>query len=277
MLLFHGLSSSPLELQFVARGLNRAGFTVKAPVLTGYTFGSFGGATTTARSWVAAALKELDQMLGECDSVAIGGLCLGAVLALRLASLRSDRLSALLCLSTALHYDGWANPWYTRLLPLARYTPFARRISIREREPFGLKDERMRAWVARQMVAAGESDAGAAALSVAELLKARDLIALARGSLADITAPTLLIHAREDECATPRSSYEVADRISASRIRLALLTDSYHMVSIDREKDAVLAEILQFLSHGSEKSPADRSAEPVKVHALFPNRKHIEP
>lgn len=277
VLLFHGLSSSPLELQFIARGLNRAGFTVKVPVLDGYTYGTFGSSvTTTAHSWVASALKELDHMLAECESVAIGGLCLGSALALRVAGLRSDRLSTLLCLSTALDYDGWGNPWYTHLLPLARYVPFAKRISIKEREPFGLKDIRMRAWVARQMREAGESDAGAATLSVAELLKARDLIAMARNSLTEVTVPTLLIHAKEDECATPRSSYEIAGRINASRIRVTLLADSYHMISIDREKEHVLSEMLQFLSVSDERNLAVSSKERVKVLSLFANRKDTE-
>jgi hypothetical protein len=30
---------------------------------------------------------------------------------------------------------------------------------------------------------------------------------------------------------------------------VVLLSDSYHMISIDREKDRVLAEMLAFLSH----------------------------
>lgn len=161
-------------------------------------------------------------------------------------------------------------------LPLARYVPFAKRISIKEREPFGLKDIRMRAWVARQMREAGESDAGAATLSVAELLKARDLIAMARNSLAEVTVPTLLIHAKEDECATPRSSYEIAGRINASRIRVTLLADSYHMISIDREKEHVLSEMLQFLSVSDERNLAVSSKERVKVLSLFANRKDTE-
>ncbi|MGC4061336.1 MAG: hypothetical protein QM749_11035 [Aquabacterium sp.] len=177
VLLFHGLSSSPLELQFIARGLHRAGFTVKVPVMEGYTYGTFGTQHTPAHAWVHSALKAFDEMRGECETVSIGGLCLGSALALRVAGLRPGELASLLCLSVSLHYDGWGNPWFTRLLPLARYLPFARRIAIKEREPFGLKDERMRAWIARQMKEAGESDAGASTLRVAELLKARDLIA----------------------------------------------------------------------------------------------------
>lgn len=272
-MLFHGLSSSPLELQFVARGLQRAGFTVKVPVLEGYTYGTFGRAPIrSAQTWVASALQELDTMRAECETVAVGGLCLGSVLALRVAGLRADQLTSLLCLSTALDYDGWGNPWYTPLLPLARVLPFAKRISVKEREPFGLKDARMRAWVARQMRELGESDAGAASLQVADLLKARDLIRLARSSLGEITTPTLLIHAREDECATPRSSYEIAGKVNTARTRVVLLNDSYHMISIDREKETVLSEMVQFLSHSDERDQVDVEPNRVKVLSLFADR-----
>ncbi len=277
VLLFHGLSSSPLELQFIARGIQRAGYTVRVPVIEGYTYGLGKSQTKTAAHWMASALKELDQMLRDCESVSIGGLCLGAVMALRVAGLRSDRLVSVLALSTALHYDGWGNPWFTPLLPLARYTPFARRIKVQEREPFGLKDERMRAWVARQMRQAGESDAGASALRVDDLLKARDLIALARSSLSDITAPLLLLHAKEDECATPRSSFEVASRAQANRIRVVLLSDCYHMISIDREKERVLTEMRQFLSHSEEEARHHGPSERVNVLSLFDNRRGPRP
>jgi carboxylesterase len=269
VLLFHGLSSSPLELQFIARGIQRAGYTVHVPVIEGYTHGLTSSQPRHVGQWLASALKELDQLLAQCETVSVGGLCLGAVMALRVAALRSDRLAGVLALSTALHYDGWGNPWFTRLLPLARYTPFARRIKIKERAPFGLKDERMRAWVARQMKEAGNSDAGACALRVGDLLKARDLIALARGSLSDITAPVLLIHAKDDECATPRSAFEVASQVQASRIRCVLLHDCYHMISIDREKERVLSEMVQFLSHSERGAHAQSLPERATVRSLF--------
>ena len=277
IVLFHGLSSSPLELQFIARGLQRAGHSVYVPVIEGYTNGLSQGGPKSVAFWIAGALKELDGALAECDTVSIGGLCLGAVLALRVAALRSDQLTSVMALSTALHYDGWGNPWYTPLLPLARYVPLAHRIKIKERHPYGIKDERMRAWVARQMKELGESDAGASALRVIDLLKARELIALTRASLHDITTSVLLIHAKEDECAQPRSAYEVASRVRASIIRCIVLNDSYHMISIDREKERVLSEMLQFLSHGDGRSEAGAFGRRSPIVSLFNPRNGTRP
>ena len=255
VLLLHGLSSGPQELQFLARGLHRAGYTVRVPVIEGYSYGSFGQRgvdhthdhTHHHTYWAAQALAEFDAMRARFDSLAVGGLCIGAVLALRVAALRSPMVSALLALSTTLHYDGWATPWTRRLLPLARGVPLVGRIAVREGPPFGLKDERMRAWVATQMREAGNSDAGGATLRVRDLLQAHSLMADARRRLPDITAPTLLLHAREDDAASPRSAFEVAQRVSSTQVRCVLLGDSYHMISIDREKHRVLAEMRDFL------------------------------
>ncbi|NDG38951.1 MAG: carboxylesterase [Betaproteobacteria bacterium] len=247
VLLFHGLSSSPQELQFVARGLHRAGYTVSVPVIEGYSFGGADQVLGTHRQWADAALAEFDALRQRCASVAVGGLCIGAVLALQVAALRAAQVDAVLALSTTMHYDGWANPWYRRLLPLAAWVPWVGRFGVRESAPYGVKDERLRGWIANQMRDSGNSDAGAAVLKVQDLLEASRLIANLRRRLADITSPTLLLHAREDDAAAPRSAFEVALRVNAQRVRCVLLADSYHMISIDREKHKVLAEMLDFL------------------------------
>lgn len=248
VLLFHGLSSGPLELQFVARGLHRAGYSVRACVIANYTYGLASGQNNNAAAWERAALAEFDAFAAQFDTVSVGGLCIGAVLALRLAALRAGRIHAVLALSTTLHFDGWANPWYTPLLQLGRVLPFTQRIAVREGEPFGLKDERMRGWIKRQMQASGNSNAGAASLRVGDLLKASDLIRSTVATLPQVTAATLLIHAREDDCASPRSAFEVASRVKSACTEVILLSDSYHMISIDQEKDKVITHLVRFLA-----------------------------
>jgi carboxylesterase len=262
VMLFHGLSSGPQELQYLARGLHRAGYTVRVPVIEGYSFGLPSTQAVRAERWQAAALAEFDAFRADCESAAVGGLCIGAVLALRIAALRSGLLSAVIGLSTTLHYDGWATPWYRRLLPLSRIVPFSGRIGVAEKPPFGVKDERMRGWIERQMADSGLSQAGASVLRVRDLMQARRLIAQARRALPDITAPTLLIHAREDDAASVRSAFEAASRVGAKSVRCVLLSDSYHMISIDREKQRVLNEMIDFLEgeHDTRKREGDAGA-----------------
>lgn len=247
VLLFHGLSSSPLELQYLARGLHRAGYTVRIAVIDGYSFGLGGAKQARHEDWQRSALAEFDAMRSEVESLAVGGLCIGALLALSVAASRPTGVSAVLGMSTTLYYDGWANPWTRHILPILRWVPFAGRIQFREREPYGVKDERLRRWIAAQMRESGSSDAGAAALRVRDLIQAKDLGRTVRGLLKDVSAPTLLIHARHDECVAPRSAFEVAKGVRSRQVQVVLLDDCYHMVSIDREKTRVLNEMKLFL------------------------------
>ena len=260
VLLFHGLSSTPLELQFLARGLHRAGHTVRIAVIDGYSHGLPTNGPNGHAHWAAAAVAEFDRMRPQCETLAVGGLCIGALLSLHVAAQRGAGVSHVLALSTTLRYDGWAAPWTRWMLPLARVLPWAGRIAVKEREPFGLKDERLRAWIAGQMKESGGSDAGASVLRVGDLVEAQNLMRVVRKGLRRITAPTLLIHAKDDDCASPRSADEVATGVSSTRVHRVMLYDSYHMISIDKEKTRVLAEMKDFLQ--AEHLGADASVNP---------------
>lgn len=267
VLLFHGLSSTPLELQYLGRGLHRAGYSVRLAVIEGYSHGLAAARPSGHREWAAAALAEFDRMRQQCDTLAVGGLCIGALLSLVVAAQRADAVSHVLALSTTLHYDGWAAPRSRMLLPLARLIPAFGRIAVKEREPYGLKDERLRAWVAAQMRESGGSDAGAAVLRVRDLLQAQDLMRLVRQGMARIVAPTLLLHAREDEAASPRSAFEVARSVNSKRVHCVILNDSYHMISIDKEKARVLSEMKDFLH--TPATTADASAKMASSASVF--------
>ena len=268
VMLFHGLSSAPQELQFLARGLQRAGYTVRLPVIPGYSFGFPTDEPSKAEHWQAAALAEFDAFAEQHETVAVGGLCIGAVLSLRIAAMRPGKLSGLMGLSTTLHYDGWAVPWYRRLLPLAHVLPMSGRIPVAEKAPFGVKDERMRVFIERQMAEMGTSQAGASILRVRELLQAHRLIQMARRSLSQINAPTLLIHAHEDDAASTRSVFEAASKIRSRTVRTVLLNDSYHMISIDREKQRVLSEMTDFLENEHGKAAASVPSRSSRLPAL---------
>lgn len=275
VLLFHGLSSTPLELQYLARGLHRAGHSVRIAVIEGYSHGLPAAHPNGHREWAEAALAEFDRMRQQCDTLAVGGLCIGALLSLHIAAQRGDAVSHVLALSTTLRYDGWAAPRSRLLLPLARVIPALGRIAVKEREPYGLKDERLRAWVAAQMKESGGSDAGAAVLRVRDLLQAQDLMRLVRQGMPQITAPTLLLHAREDEAASPRSAFEVASGVSSKRVHCVILNDSYHMISIDKEKARVLSEMKDFLQDAPQGADAVAGAASTVTPTTQRSSQHV--
>lgn len=257
VLLFHGLSSTPLELQYIARGLHRAGYSVRIPIFPGYSHGSPTPRPSNHRDWAAMAVAEFDRVVSQYERVAVGGLCVGALLALHVAAARSDAVSHVVSLSTPLRYDGWAAPWSRRFLPLARLFDWSREIKVKEPEPFGIKDERLRAWIIGQTKEQGGSDYGWGQFRVGDLLEAQDLMSMVREGLPKVTAPTLCVHAREDDLASPRSAFEVVSSVGSQRVHCVLLNDSYHIISIDKEKARVLMEVKEFLQGSRD------SADPV--------------
>ena len=109
IVLFHGLSSSPLELNYISNVLKKNGFRVETPTLNGYGFGDQAG---TWEEWLNEATNLVSHLQKqEALQLSVGGISLGATLALGVAS-KLDGINAVLCLSTTLIYNGWASPWY---------------------------------------------------------------------------------------------------------------------------------------------------------------------
>ncbi|MCE4557439.1 alpha/beta hydrolase [Roseateles cellulosilyticus] len=247
VLLFHGLCANPLELAPVAKSLREAGYVVETPAMAGYGVSSKTGEQLPVppfEHWLNEAEALFDRLAATHGRVAVGGLCMGAVLALALAARRPA--AALVLISTTLHFDGWnVSPW-RRLLPLAYLPPLRRRMSFKETAPFGLKNERLRAWVEQAMASDQVSAVGAARLSAASLYEATRLIRHVRGRLGALSAPAIVLHATEDDVSGPRSVHELQQRL-AQEPEVHWFHDSYHMLTLDNERIAVARTVRDFL------------------------------
>lgn len=249
VLALHGLLGNPLEMQFVGKKLQRAGYSVTIPLIPGYGYSSGQNqsfSTTRSEKWYDEVQRQFDVLKRHHDTVSITGLCIGAVLALRLASERPTEVAALSLLATTLDYDGWSIPKYRFLLPLAYYTPARYLYSYKERYPFGIKNANLRKWIAREMEVHTSSAAGASRLSAEGIFQAHRLIKQVKKNLSQVLCPTLIIHAEEDDVATPKSADLVEASISSIIKKKILLHDSYHIITLDNEKERVASETVRF-------------------------------
>jgi carboxylesterase len=265
VLLLHGLSSSPIELRYLARYLHNEGFTVCAPLIEGYSAGS---SEQTMEQWVESAAREFDALAARYERVSICGLSIGGALAMRLIRERPSAQSLVL-LSLTLAYDGWAIPWYRFLLDWAYYTPLRNTYRYRESEPFGVRNEALRKKIARAMQRNSFSEVGPSTISLPALHQALRLARAARKDVAAIENDTLVIHAIDDETSSPRNPRYVIDHIGANFLRTLWLDDSYHMITSDNEREIVARETTLFLresevAHGAR----DTQNQPVVSKAL---------
>ena len=234
----------------LAKRLHKAGYSVRVPHFKGYGYieGDTPYSVTTWQDWRSQVMLELQAMKQKYSTVSVCGLCIGAVLALSVAEEASADISGLSLLATTLFYDGWSIPWYRFMLPLGYYTPFRYIYTYKEREPFGLKNMQLRRWVAREMSHKASSIAGASNLALPAIHEAELLIKSVKRNLHKVSAPALIIHAVEDDVSTPRSADFVATHIGSAEVHKIMLHDSYHMITMDNERERVADEAIKFFN-----------------------------
>jgi carboxylesterase len=269
VLLLHGLCANPMELMTLGRALREAGYVVRMPELPGYgvneslTDARRRPAVTPYREWITMACGHYDALAAHHQRVIVGGLCMGAVLALALAAERPA--SALLLLSTTFHFDGWnVSPW-RRLLPLAYVPPLRQWLRFRERPPYGIKNERLRGWVAEAMRSENVSAAGAAHLPAAALYEASRLIRHVRVRLGKLRAPALVLQSSHDDVTSERSVRDLQQRLGRAP-EVHWFHDSYHMLTLDNERVAVAAAARDFLSRKVPVTASVNRPVPARTH-----------
>ncbi len=251
VLLIHGLQGSPTEMLPLAKRLNQAGFHVSVPHFTGYGYhdGDTPRSVTPWRDWHAQVRAEVSRLRQSHDSVCIGGLCMGAVLALSVSMETELEVTALSLLGTTLYYDGWSIPWYRFVLPIGYYTPFRYFYKYPGRPPFGIKNEQLRKWVIREMNHKESSVAAVSDLCLPAIHEAELLMAHVKKNIARVRTPSLIMHAVEDDVSTPRSADFVEKHIGAGMVEKVLLHNSYHMLTIDNEREKVAADTTRFFNN----------------------------
>ncbi|MEP6720492.1 MAG: alpha/beta hydrolase [Variovorax sp.] len=249
VVLLHGLCSTPDELSSVQSTLRQHGYAVDALAIEGYSFDAakpLQQATPWAQ-WLATIEARVDALRAVHDKVLLVGISAGSALALGAAIRCGERVDALVLMSTALRFDGWAVPRTQALLPLALYTPLGRFWRYRERAPYGVKNERVRAWIARELRSRQISRAGSAVIGIDHLREHDRLLRHVRRHLGEVRCGQVLaLHAREDEVASVANLDLLARGLGCGTFRSVVLGNSYHMITIDNDRHQVLRETLAF-------------------------------
>jgi carboxylesterase len=242
VLLLHGLAGSSLEVARLAQLLQQSGLAVLTPDIPGFAYGT---PESDWQSWVQVARAHVQSLKSRYTTVSLVGVSMGATLAMEVAT--HEDINALVLLSVALGYDGWAVPWYRFLLPVARYIPFHRRYRHTEGEPYGIKNPEIRAVIKKMLLDKRQSEVGGESISLYQLMEGDALIKHVRRRVNLLSDPLLIMHPVEDEAAHPRHAQYVYDHASSGDKELIYLGDCYHMITVDNERDTVFYETDMFI------------------------------
>jgi carboxylesterase len=258
-LLLHGLGGTPVEMRYVAMGLARAGITVSCPQLAGHS-GSFEELRASRwQDWYDSAAAALDRLRERCDLVVVGGLSMGAVLALLLAAEREADVAGAVAFAPTLRLNGWGVPWYARLFNLIPHKAIANWFDFTEREPYGVKDPRVRALVAAAIESGDSAKAGMLTVPGGAMFEFRGLVNAVLRRVSSIRQPVLLVHPREDDRANIANSFWL-QRHLAGPVSMVVLNDSYHVVTMDRQRQIVADRTVAFVESIAREGDAGAAA-----------------
>ena len=254
VLLFHGMTGSPFEMKKMGRALFEADFDVFCYCLPGHGTSPINIKTVRWEDWYNDSALHYTELKQKYDEVYLGGLCLGAVMALALEEEFQD-VKGILSLSTTLFLDGWTIPWYNFFMPIGVHTILRYYYSFPEREPYGLKNEVLRKKIAALQKRNTEALDNYPMSCIYELLK---FSKHTRKNIAKVKAPILLMHAKRDDLTSTKSAKFVYKNINSKIKKYIELENSYHLVVMDNERDFVFNTSIEFLNNLSSYAPEAR-------------------
>lgn len=228
-LLVHGFTGSPPEMRLLGDYLAARGLTVSGPLLAGHGTSPEEMAQTTWGDWYASAETAYLSLKERCDTVFVGGLSMGAVLALRIAAFHD--VSGVLAYSPGLKARDWRLRFIRPLRHIMRWN--------RKEEPqdADLTDPEASKRLWSYDIIPGES--------------AYQLVLLQRDvtrRLADITAPLLIFQSTGDAMIPPEVGQELLDAAGSADKELVLLHNSGHCITVDSEREFVFEQSYNWIS-----------------------------
>jgi carboxylesterase len=244
VLLIHGFGGSPVEVQPLAEGLAKEGYTVDVPLLPGHGTTPRDFASTKNEHYLTAVRSRLQSLRAECDRVFVVGFSMGGLLALQLE--RESKLDGLILMSTPIqpwsdHADfdwlKWAAENGTRINLFVPTLGIPNLLHAARRE---------RGATPRDLI-----EPNYAAYPAASCLQVLELIETIKPQLGSVATPTLILHSRDDHVSAPSSADYLYAHLGCTEKKRVLLRDSGHVIGLGRERDEVLRLVENFVATGT--------------------------
>ena len=265
--LIHGVTGTPVEMRYLARGLARRGGDVYATTLPGHCTSLRELLKTNEQQWCDHVGKQLAYVRERYEHVYVAGLSAGSLLALEASTIVT--VDGIGVLSPTFFYDGWNTPRSHAILPLAlKLVPecLQHLLFHLDGPPYGVKDSLIQSHIRASYTAASvfhewvglwwegyrsesvedgtdpppSASKGYPLFPLRTLTEIDRLKSRVRKLLEKVSAPTLILQATEDDMTGPRNAQFVYDEITSIQKQIVMLDDCYHVITVDRQRQAVV-------------------------------------
>ncbi len=226
VLVVHGFTGCTQSMLPLGRGLAEAGFTVIEPRLPGHGTTVKDMSTRKWEEWTGEAEKGLKELMGRCDKVFVTGLSMGGTITCYLGERYPDEVAGLMPINAAV----------AKLNPFMPLTPYLKYV-LRTIPGVGsdIKDPSSK-----------ESCYDKVPVAAAAELYA--LMKLTRKDLPKIIAPILVFESREDHVVPPINGPYIMEHVSSTDKELVWLENSYHVATLDYDKDLIVERCTEFIN-----------------------------
>ncbi|MBV8773895.1 MAG: alpha/beta fold hydrolase [Deltaproteobacteria bacterium] len=233
-LLIHGLTGTPYEMRLLGERLGAAGVRVHGIRLAGHGCGPEELGQVTHANWYESVVEGFERLRAYDEPNVVIGLSMGAVLAARLAIDQREAVAAVVMLSPAFFLPFWTRAALRALKPAIN---IANRIYIHQQ-----KDSDIHDGAARRVHPATRLMPLQAALNLVELS------GQVRANLPELVQPTLVLHSRRDHtCPFAKNTDFLMTHLGSADKRLVALDESFHVITVDSERERVAQETLDFV------------------------------
>ncbi len=227
-LFLHGFTATPFEGKILCDDIySEMNWTVSIPLLPGHGTEPEDLIGISWKDWKRCAEDEYHQLRERCKKVVVCGQSMGGTLALLLAS--QYPVDAVITLAGAVLLKDW------RLLVL----PIAKHFLTYNKKSKGpdIRDKSMKPLI--------PTYSKYPVTAVEEFVK---LLNVTRNSLWKVNAPALLFHSRKDRTIHFSNQNYIYQHISSKQKEKVVLEKSYHLISLDLEREEIFKKIRGFLS-----------------------------
>lgn len=237
-LILHGFTSSLDAVRPLVPVVERLGLPYRMPVLRGHGTRPEDLRGVRHQHWYADAEAALLELRAEADQVAICGLSMGGLVALELAARRPEDVAAVITLGAAVYIRSplvHASKLIASLVDMWSPTPGR-----------GYAD---------RALAQGSTNYKSFATDALVSLHAYGRVV--RRRLAEVRAPILILHARQDRVIKPASADYIYEHVASEDKQRVFLERCNHEMLLDCESERVVSLVERMLRRTLESQPAN--------------------
>jgi carboxylesterase len=242
ILISHGFNGTPQSVQYLAYEFAKYGYTVYAPRLKGHGTTIEEMEKTTYQDWIADIQEAYLLLKQTCHHIFVMGQSMGGALALDLAT--KAAIDGVLTINAA--------------LSVPEYEALARQSAprfITEGKP-DIKDAEATEITYEQVPLN-------AVLQLLETMK------VAKQGLPDVTCPIKIFVSPEDHVVPAHCSYNIFDSVNSSERELVALDHSYHVASLDYDKDRIIQHTIDFIQNHTQNTVLEKHTAPKRIENVI--------